>query len=891
MVSFSNDEFLQINNAFCKLFEYSSDEIIGKTAKRLGIFNGKPESEIIRQKLDNYGSIEDYEILFFTKSQKQLKGLYSGKIVNIGNEKYILFFIHDITYVKKAEKILRNHKHHVNEIVNKRVEEFNKKLDHYKLILESANTGILVSRMDGKIIEFNKTFQNFIGYEKDEFQNINIYDLYDDKNDFELVLNELKQNKSISNFRTRFITKQQEVKSILISIGRSENGPEDYLVSIISEVSQVQELVDNKIKDLESISQTGSWEMELPSRKIKVSNQFLKMLGYEQIDSSKSIVELVSERIHPEDLVNVRTTIIEAINNLEPYEIKLRVLFPHDILKYFLLKGKVFIDKNSQPYKQVGIISNITKEIRQELVFSARAKLWELSPNLSIDELLTLTIDETCKLVESPIGFYHFIDEDQQNILLHSWSTKTKNEFCKSRGAGERYPINQAGVWADCIRERKTIIHNDYASLTNKNDLPDDHAEITRELIVPIFKKNIIVAIIGVGNKLTNYDNNDVKIVETIADITWTIVEKKRFEENLLRQSEIISNIPAGVVLTDINGFIEFANPAFIQKSGYEEKELTGKSTKIFKSGKHPSEFYKILWETILSGRTWRGEMYNKYKSGNSVWEYVSISPIKNENGDIVNFVAVKEDITKIKKLNEELNLAKIIAEKSDKLKSEFLTQISHEIRTPINTLLSFANLIKSDINDYLTDDLIESFKHMDSAGKRITRTIDLIIKMSELYTDNYEPIFKVNNLIELLDELVKTYKPIAEDKNIKVIYYKLIPIANVVFDERTIYDVFQNIIDNAVKFTQHGKVTVQVKKTITNNVSVSIIDTGIGISSDYIGQIFSPFTQETNGYTRKYDGNGLGLALVKEYCKLNNAEIYVSSEKGSGSDFTVVFK
>lgn len=263
----------------------------------------------------------------------------------------------------------------------------------------------------------------------------------------------------------------------------------------------------------------------------------------------------------------------------------------------------------------------------------------------------------------------------------------------------------------------------------------------------------------------------------------------------------------------------------------------------------------------------------------------------KDENGNIQYYQGVVEDISNKKSIEAELVESKKNAEKSDKLKSEFLTQISHEIRTPVNNLLSFVALIEDELHDSLSEELMGCFEHVDKAGRRITRTIDLLIKMSELHTDNYEPEFKQNNLFELLEDLVAFYTPIAKEKGLELEYIKGVDSANIVFDKFTVYDIFSNLIDNAIKFTNEGSVKIYIKKSLINKISVTVLDSGIGISQNYLENIFKPFSQETTGYTRKFDGNGLGMSLVKEYCSLNKAEIFVSSEKNLGSNFTVMFK
>lgn len=263
----------------------------------------------------------------------------------------------------------------------------------------------------------------------------------------------------------------------------------------------------------------------------------------------------------------------------------------------------------------------------------------------------------------------------------------------------------------------------------------------------------------------------------------------------------------------------------------------------------------------------------------------------KDENGNVQYYQGVVEDISNRKFVEAELVKSKKDAEKSDKLKSEFLTQISHEIRTPINNLLSFTALIEDELHDSLSKELVGCFEHVNKAGRRITRTIDLLVKMSELHTDNYEPEFKQNNLFELLEDLVNYYTPLANKKRLQLEYIKGVDSADIVFDKFTVYDIFSNLIDNAIKFTNEGSVKIYVKKSLLNKISVTVLDSGLGISQKYLENIFKPFSQETSGYTRKFDGNGLGMALVKEYCTLNKAEIFVSSEKNLGSNFTVIFK
>jgi len=149
----------------------------------------------------------------------------------------------------------------------------------------------------------------------------------------------------------------------------------------------------------------------------------------------------------------------------------------------------------------------------------------------SLEELLQKTLDEVGALTNSPIGFYHFIESDQKTISLQAWSTRTLEEFCKAEGKGLHYPISRAGVWVDCVHQRRPVIHNDYSTLSHRKGMPEGHAPVIRELVVPIMRSDRIVAILGIGNKLDNYTEQDVEVVSYLADVAWEITMRKQAED------------------------------------------------------------------------------------------------------------------------------------------------------------------------------------------------------------------------------------------------------------------------------------------------------------------------------------------------------------------------
>lgn len=180
---------------------------------------------------------------------------------------------------------------------------------------------------------------------------------------------------------------------------------------------------------------------------------------------------------------------------------------------------------------------DITERKRVRDIQAARLRLMEFAAEHSLHELLVATLDEAVALTESAIGFYHFLDHDQKTLSLQAWSTQTSRHYCKAEGDGRHYDVDAAGVWVEAIRQRRPVIHNDYASLPNKQGLPTGHAELLREMVTPVFRKGLIVAILGVGNKATPYTDIDLDTIAQLADLAWDIAEGKRLEAELVEMA------------------------------------------------------------------------------------------------------------------------------------------------------------------------------------------------------------------------------------------------------------------------------------------------------------------------------------------------------------------
>ncbi|MEI7708182.1 MAG: GAF domain-containing protein [Chlorobium sp.] len=201
------------------------------------------------------------------------------------------------------------------------------------------------------------------------------------------------------------------------------------------------------------------------------------------------------------------------------------------------------------------IVHDVTERKDYEIATELHLALLEMAENHSITELLQLSLDKAEQLTESSIGFFHFVAEDQITLSLHAWSTNTEKNMCKAEGEGQHYALDSAGVWADAARERKAVIHNDYVAVKDRKGMPEGHAEVKREVVVPVLRGDKVVAILGVGNKLAHYDERDIKWVSIVADIAWDIVAKKMGEEErkiLQAQKYAIENLAMHDSLTGL---------------------------------------------------------------------------------------------------------------------------------------------------------------------------------------------------------------------------------------------------------------------------------------------------------------------------------------------------
>ncbi len=371
-------------------------------------------------------------------------------------------------------------------------------------------------------------------------------------------------------------------------------------------------------------------------------------------------------------------------------------------------------------------------------------------------------------------------------------------------------------------------------------------------------------------------------------DVT-EIIEK---EKQLLKLQTAIEQSANIVLITDTEGNIEYTNRVFSRITGYSPEEVLGKNPRIFNSGNRSREFYESLWATISSGEVWRGTFRNKQKNGGYYWDSSVIAPVKNKNGKIINYIAIKEDVTEKMQLENDLILAKEKAEESDKLKTAFLTNMSHEIRTPMNAIIGFSDVLEKKNASPEQRKLYTGI--LKKSSYDLLNVINNILDIAKIETGQTEIYFSEFQPYALIKEVYDFYKLKQSILNKEEIQFELnidnnLKELSINSDRPKIKQILSNLLDNSFKFISKGYIELNAKlNNIDNCIELIIRDSGIGISKDKQKYIFNKFRQADETISRRYGGSGLGLSLTKEFVELLGGEIKLNSVESEGT--TIIF-
>ncbi|MBI5252602.1 MAG: PAS domain S-box protein, partial [Desulfomonile tiedjei] len=429
------------------------------------------------------------------------------------------------------------------------------------------------------------------------------------------------------------------------------------------------------------------------------------------------------------------------------------------------------------------------------------------------------------------------------------------------------------------------VYHRDYQELTRERAIARMRGEkVTSQYEVKLQRKD--------GDSIDGeISARGVKVKGEPGVLVWVrdISKRKRSEEAQRRLATAVEQAAEAIVITDTGGSIQYVNPAFERVSGYPRDEVIGQNPRVLKSGNLGETFYKNLWDTIRKGEVWTGRFINKKKDGSIYQEDSTISPVRDSHGKIVNFVAVKRDMTEHLQLSEQL----LQAQKMEAV-GILAGGIAHDFNNLLQVTLGYSELLLSQKEDDDPDsaDLQKIFH----AAKNGAELVQRLLTFSRKVEPNPVPL-NLNRQVIQVEKLLRRTIP----KMIAIQLDLSDELARIHADPSQVEQVLMNLAVNARDaMPDGGKLTVRTRTVALDGewckthvgskpgeyVLLTVSDTGLGMDKATVDHIFEPF------YTTKElgRGTGLGLAMVYGIVKQHNGHITCESEVGSGTSFNVYF-
>lgn len=726
----------------------------------------------------------------------------------------------------------------------------------FKLLYENAPLSYQSLDNQTRLIDVNPAWLKTLGYEREEVIGRPFGDFMTPES-AELIKSRFTHFVKAGEIHDyQFDMVRKDGSKFLVSyegkIAYNDEGQFKSTHCIFSDITQKQKAEDalkeseSKFRSLFENSSVGISVTNIDGV-MKVNKAFADMLGY----SPSELANISWQKItHPDDIqknLDLNNILLDGKANSQNFE--KRYFHKNGNLIWADVSITIQRDSNSQPLYFITSINNITKRKQaEEAILNEKQLLRTLIDNLPAT--IYVKDIEGRKMVANKADL-EVIGAATELEVLGKTDLETFNDVIGERGYLDDLKVLKTGT---AVINREEVFYDKNGNqrwlLTSKIPLYDRAGAIT--------------GLVGIGRDIT---------------------EQKKANETIQKLSKSIEQSPSSVVITDVYGNIEYVNPKFTEVTGYNSEDVIDHNPRILKSGRMSDEVYKNMWDTLASGEVWRGELQNKKKDGELYWEWVTMTSIKNEEGLITNYIAIKEDISARKKMEADLILAKEKAEENDRLKSAFLANMSHEIRTPLNSIIGFSELLSNP--DYKLDDRYEFARIITNSGNNLLAIISDIMDISKIEAGQVEVHKSTFSAKQLIQDICMEYRIKAIDKGIELQISPALPLDEVLIesDQTKVRQVLINFLGNALKFTEKGtiKIGIDVKgKTIQFNVS----DTGIGIEEKYHFRIFERFRQVEGSLTRKYGGNGLGLAISKSLVEMMGGIIDMKSERGKGSQF-----
>ena len=681
--------------------------------------------------------------------------------------------------------------------------------------------------------------------------------------------------------------------------------PSGELVVIFDDLSEFK-IIEEKLSKSEErlqlsmeITGIGLWDWHIPSSKVYFSDIYFTMAGYKPGEFEASFKGW-ENHVHPDDREAANGKVQEVLRNPEKeYKAEFRFRCKDGSYIWILAKGRIVeTDAAGKPVRMLGTHTNITS-LKEQAEAEYRKSQEGMGRQKCLFEISRLFQSDFQKIWEA-------ITEQSSAILkadrVSIWSLSLPGNLLvcedlfirrtRSHSREENFDCSLYPAYLRALEESRFIDAESGVTDPRTCEFSNDYLVplgILSLLDVPVRKGGELYGVIcfEYTEKFRSWSLEEKEFAASLADLLSAKLEtrdrrqtEKELSSSQQRYRNMVDHALIGIFRTKPDGTILFANSALVKMVHIDRMEdLVKRNVQEFY--KNPDDRKKFL--ELLE----REQMVRNFEVDMVTNKGTGITCLINAYLEEASVVGMIMDITDQKKILKDLQESRIKAEESSRLKSSLLANMSHEFRTPMNSILGFSELLLNDSHD---PDTVFYTRKIHASGRRLMNTLQAILELADLETSQENLEIREIDLTRVLSNVTTAYRAQASTRGL----YLLTEFATqltVLADEKLLKPVFENLIDNAVKFTEEGGVTIETALVETDGsfqARIQFKDTGIGIARENFDTIFEEFRQASEGFNRTYEGTGLGLTLSRKMVEMMGGRITLESESGLGSIFTV---
>ena len=753
-------------------------------------------------------------------------------------------------------------------------------------IFNQINEYILIAKLNGEIVFANDKFLERLAYKKEQLLKLSIKDIAIQS--IYNINNISMKDKSI-NKKLEFLTSDKKIITLdsYISIDKFKNNSCLFILS-----KDIEKYPYTK-KDLEILLdniEISTFIKDNRGKYIYASNHIKNMFS----KSKEEIIGKYDYEIWPEEVSNsfiesdkaiihkkVGKLYEETLNVDKSYKCYETYKFPiydeNNDLKYI-------IGASRDIYLQKIVRDSIYKNYTQVILENDNEDMYKLLNNISNNII-------------------NYVNGNGLSLLIHDKNNKQLVPYIKLKDAENRLnkvdnmplteEVEKAIMDGKVLHGFKSIDKVKKQNVTYKLDL--DTGDASYISIYPMKLRNELIGILAIsyskGNEPRyNQDEFFYEIADKLAMLikNYELSNKLKLENQKRKQSEeeleLYLSISVDLKATiDENGCIKKVNSAWTSLLGWSEKELLSKH---FISLVHEDDIILLNALSKLSymmGKTENLTIRYLCKNGEYIWLEISLKYIKDRN----IYLITGKDVTKRKNIEKEKKQLEE-AIQLESIRNEFFANISHEFKTPLNIILGTIQLIERNIElDNITQENNTRYaKTLKQNSYRLLRLVNNLIDISRIDIGYYKLQLSNNNIIKIIEDITLSVAEYVQDKNINLLFDTEVEEVILACDPDKIERVILNLLSNSIKYTDNGGNIYVYLKKVDNQVIVSVKDSGVGLPKDKLNLIFERFGQANNILSRRCEGSGIGLSLVKSIIEMHGGNISVVSELGKGSEF-----